>query len=76
MVTQIDGDCKKAGIGCTDCKKMLAQNIARALSPVHERMEYYSGHLAEIEAIIEDGNTKATKIARQTMDEVRAAVKI
>jgi tryptophanyl-tRNA synthetase len=75
-VKQIDVDCRKAGIGCTDCKKMLAQYIASDLSPVHERMDYYASHLAEIEAIIEEGNAKATKIARQTMDEVRAAVKI
>jgi hypothetical protein len=39
-------------------------------------MDYYSSHLLEIEAIIEEGNAKATKIARQTMDEVRTAVKI
>jgi Tryptophanyl-tRNA synthetase len=76
MVKQIDGDCRGAGIGCTDCKKVLAQYIACALSPVHERMDYYSSHLMEIETIIEEGNAKATKIARQTMDEVRTAVKI
>ena len=55
---------------------MLAQNIAQVLGPVHERMDYYSSHVVEIEAIIEEGNAKAAKIARQTMDEVRAAVKI
>ncbi len=75
-VKQIDGDCRKAGIGCTDCKKMLARNVAEAMVPVHERMDYYANHLAEIDVIIEEGNAKATKIARQTMDEVRATVKI
>jgi soluble cytochrome b562 len=39
-------------------------------------MDYYTSHLDEINTIIEEGNKKATKIARQTMDEVRAAVKI
>ncbi len=46
------------------------------MSPVHERMDYYTSHIDEINTIIEDGNDKAKKIARRTMDEVRAAVKI
>jgi tryptophanyl-tRNA synthetase len=55
---------------------MLARRIAEAMQPIHERMDYYMNHLDEINSIIEEGNRKATKIARQTMDEVRAAVKI
>ena len=73
---EVDIGCRKAAIGCTDCKKMLAQRIAEAMQPIHERMDYYVNHLDEINAIIEEGNKKATKIARQTMDEVRAAIKI
>lgn len=75
-VKEIDAGCRKASIGCTDCKKMLARRIAEAMQPIHERMDYYVNHLDEINSIIEEGNRKATKIARQTMDEVRAAVKI
>jgi len=75
-VKEIDAACRKAEIGCTDCKKMLALRIAEALNSVHERMDYYLSHIDEINEIIEEGNKKATKIARQTMDEVRAAIKI
>jgi tryptophanyl-tRNA synthetase len=75
-VKEIDAACRKAEIGCTDCKKMLALRIAEEMSPVHERMDYYINHIAEINGIIDEGNSKATKIARQTMDEVRAAVNI
>jgi tryptophanyl-tRNA synthetase len=75
-VKEIDAACRKAGIGCTDCKKMLGQRVAEELNPVHERIDYYVNHISEIKEIIEEGNVKATKIARQTMDEVRAAVKI
>jgi tryptophanyl-tRNA synthetase len=55
---------------------MLAQRVAEELNPIHERIDYYVSHIAEINEIIEEGNKKATKIARQTMDEVRTAVKI
>jgi tryptophanyl-tRNA synthetase len=76
MVQEIDAGCRSAAIGCTDCKKMLAQRIAEALQPVHERRDYYLRNMSEIAQIIEEGNRKATVIARQTMDEVRVAVKI
>jgi tryptophanyl-tRNA synthetase len=76
IVAEINESCRVAGIGCIDCKKMLAARIKEALSPVHERMDYYLTHLQEIHSIINDGNARATKIARQTMEEVREAVKI
>ena len=75
-VKEINVECRKAGIGCTDCKKNLAARIAETMAPIHERRDYYINHMEEIHKIIEDGNKKATVIARQTMDEVRAAVKI
>jgi len=76
MVKEIDDGCRKATIGCTDCKKILAQRIAEKLEPVHERMDYYVSHPDEIHDIINEGNQKAAVIARQTMEEVRAAIKI
>ncbi len=75
-IKEIDMECRKAGIGCTDCKKMLAKRVAEALSPVHQRMDHYISHMNEIDEIIGEGNKKATKIARQTMQEVRAAINI
>lgn len=75
-VKDIDAGCRKATIGCTDCKKMLARRIAAELAPIHERMDYYTNHMNEIHEIIAEGNRKAERIAGQTLDEVRAAVKI
>jgi len=75
-VREIDTECRKAGIGCTDCKKLLAQQVAEAMKPVHERMDFYNKNIKEIYSIIEEGNKKATTIARQTMEEVREAMKI
>lgn len=75
-VKEIDADCRKATIGCTDCKKMLARRIAAELAPIHERMDYYTNHMNEIHEIIAEGNRKAERIAGQTLEEVRTAVKI
>ena len=75
-VERIGSECRKAGIGCTDCKRQLAARIAETMKPVHDRREYYLHHPQEVRAIIENGNTRASRIARQTMEEVRDAVKI
>jgi tryptophanyl-tRNA synthetase len=75
-VAEINQACRIAGIGCIDCKKMLASRIEESLAPVHERMDYYLNHLQEIHDMIADGNSRASTIARQTMEEVREAIKI
>ncbi|MBN1470385.1 MAG: tryptophan--tRNA ligase [Syntrophaceae bacterium] len=75
-IKEIDMECRKAGIGCTDCKRMLAKRVAEELNPVHQRMDHYLSHMDEIDEIVGEGNKKATKIARQTMHEVRAAINI
>lgn len=75
-VAEINRECRAAGIGCIECKKKLAARIDEALAPVHDRMDYYLHHLQEIHDIIARGNAQATEIARQTMEEVRTAVKI
>ena len=73
---QIGDACRTAGIGCTDCKKQLAARIAEAMKPVHDRREHYLSHPEEVRQIIADGNARAARIARQTMEEVREAVRI
>jgi tryptophanyl-tRNA synthetase len=76
LVEDIDTACRKAGIGCTDCKKRLGANIAEKMSTAHEKQDYYRKHIAEVKDIIANGNIKATNVAKKTMEEVREAVKI
>ncbi|MCX5846034.1 MAG: tryptophan--tRNA ligase [Deltaproteobacteria bacterium] len=75
-VQEISRECKGAGIGCTDCKRSLADRIIKGMQQIHARQDYFRGHIDEVKSIIEDGNTRATRIARKTMEEVREAVKI
>lgn len=75
-VAEINQACRVAGIGCIDCKKMLAARVEEALAPVHKRMDYYQRNVQEIYDIIANGNKQATAIARATLAEVRDAVKI
>ncbi|HCX00899.1 MAG TPA: tryptophan--tRNA ligase, partial [Syntrophaceae bacterium] len=75
-VAEINQACRVAGIGCIDCKKMLAARVEEALAPVHERMDYYQRNVQEIYDIIANGNKQATAIAGATLAEVRDAIKI
>ena len=40
-VRQIDADCRTAGIGCVECKKLFAQNLTEHLTPFRERRRVY-----------------------------------
>ena len=75
-VQSIDQECRKAQIGCVECKQMMAENLIMALEPIHEQRAYYEAHLDKVRAIIENGDQKARVVARKTMEQVRAAIKI
>ena len=55
---------------------MMAENLVKALEPVHEQRNYYEAHPDTVKAIIEDGDQAARVVARETMEQVRAAIRI
>ncbi len=75
-VKQIDQDCRKAAIGCVDCKKLMASNLVQALRPIKEKRQELESNIERVKSIIAQGNERARKIARKTMEEVKAVVKI
>jgi len=75
-VKEIDKGCRKASIGCVECKKIMASQLNKALSPIREKRAELEAHLSIIENIIDEGNKKARKFAQTTMEEVREVVKI
>ncbi|WDN90279.1 tryptophanyl-tRNA synthetase [Desulfosarcina sp. BuS5] len=75
-IATINEECRKAGIGCVECKKIMAKNLIVFLEPIHEKREYYKSKPDLVDSIFADGTEKARGVAQQTMAEVRAAVKI
>ena len=69
-------ECRNADIGCVDCKKIMARALLTALTPVHEKRNYYDNHPDLVTDIIQEGRSKAGKVARQTMTEVRNVIGI
>lgn len=73
-VEKIDRECRRAGIGCVDCKKILLEGLEHHLAPLHERQDYYLAHPDEVAAVLEAGIAAARGVAQQTMHEVHDAL--
>jgi len=61
--------CEGALIGCTECKKRLAEILIDNLAPIRERRNKLTD--AEIKDILSDGAKRAREVASKTMDEVK-----
>jgi tryptophanyl-tRNA synthetase len=75
-VERINRECRTAEIGCVECKEIMARYLINALEPMREKRVYYETRPTLVDEIIVDGCEKARKVARKTMTEVKAAIKI
>ena len=69
-------ECKKGLCGCVACKKQLANNIIKTLQPISEKRKYYEERPELVDKILMDGTKKAREVAKQTMKEVKQAMKL
>ncbi|MEA3459154.1 MAG: tryptophan--tRNA ligase, partial [Chloroflexota bacterium] len=75
-VGEIEMECRRAGIGCVDCKKLLARNLADYFAPFRARREELAADPDRVRDILADGAERAQAIAQKTMAEVREALKL
>lgn len=69
-VPEIEAGCRSGALGCFDCKMNCSAKISKFFEPVREKRKYYENNLNEVKEILNDGEQRAGKIAKQTMDEV------
>ena len=69
-------NCRSAGIGCLDCKGPLIDTIIAEQVPFHERAAQFEDNPDLVRTIIVEGSEAARDVARETMEDVRAAVGI
>ena len=74
VVQQIDGDCRTAGIGCVECKKIFAQNLIEHLAPFRARRAQFAADPDYVWDVLHDGAARASVIAREVIAAVKAAV--
>jgi tryptophanyl-tRNA synthetase len=70
----VNTECRRAGIGCFDCKKRVAEALIARMEPVRVKLEEHLSRPDEIRDVLHQGAERARIVARQTMDEVRAAI--
>ena len=75
-VEEINAQCRTAGIGCVDCKRKMARGLIAALEPIRDKRAFYEARPDLVEEIMAAGSDTARRVAQQTMEDVRAAVKI
>jgi len=73
-VKEINTECRRAGIGCVDCKKRFAENLNAYLIPFREKRSKLGEKPEQVWDILADGAKRAKQIAEETMVEVRQAI--
>ena len=68
--------CRAGKRGCVACKKQLAKNIIDYLAPIREKRKYYEEHPELVDKILKEGTEKARKVAKETMRDVKKAMKL
>jgi tryptophanyl-tRNA synthetase len=71
-VEEVAVNCRGARWGCLDCKKVLAENMARTLAPIRERAEALNADLAAVDRILANGAGRARDRAVTTLAEVKS----
>ena len=66
----------KGGLGDVKCKKFLIKVLEERLSPIREARAKWAGNIPEVYAILRDGTKKAVETTNETLEEVRAAMKV
>ncbi len=64
------------GLGDMKCKMFLCKIMQELLEPIRERRHYWEQHIPEVYEILRKGTEVARAQGRQTMQEVRAAMRI
>ena len=75
-VERVNRECRRAEIGCVEDKRKFAETLGSHLAPIQEKRVRYIQNPGLVEEILEDGGERARRVAAQTMEEVRAAMKI
>src|SRR5438046_7289930 len=70
-VAEVAHKCRTAGWGCLDCKRVLADNMIAALTPIRERAQRLQPEPRKVTDLLRAGAAKARAIARRTMSQVR-----
>ena len=70
----VDHGCRSAGIGCLECKKPVIDAVQAELEPIRRRAAEHMRNPDLVRTLIAEGCEDAREAARDTLEEVRAAM--
>lgn len=73
---QVAEFCHKAKIGCTDCKKELAEILIKFLEPIQEKRDRLIKNKKKIFDTLEQKEKKVRRIASATISEVKSLLRL
>ena len=73
-IEMVDNECRKAGIGCVDCKNLFAKNLNADLEPFRAKRGDWGADPDKVWDVLYDGAARARVIARETIAEVKDAI--
>jgi len=73
-ISYVEQGCRTAGIGCIDCKKILAKNINNTIAPIREKKKELDRNTRYMLDVLERGRRHCSAIAVDTMAEVRERI--
>ena len=71
VVSHVETQCRTAGWGCIECKKVLFEHMNRELAPIRARSVEIRARPEIVDQVIGDGAATARRVASETMREVK-----
>ncbi len=70
-VAHVAQQCRSAGWGCLDCKKVLHESLEKELVPIRRRSEEFARQPQMVEKLLQEGAARASVVAKETMRTTR-----
>jgi tryptophanyl-tRNA synthetase len=74
QISFVNRECRAAGIGCIDCKKILFENMMAELGPIQARFQEISRQPKFVQEALQIGRGRCRTIVDQVMEEVRRRI--
>ena len=71
VVANVETQCRTAGWGCIECKKVLFEHMNKELAPIRARSVEIRARPEIVDQVIGDGAATARRVASETMREVK-----
>jgi len=71
VVANVETQCRTAGWGCIECKKVLFEHVNKELAPIRARSVEIRARPEIVDQVIGDGAATARRVASETMREVK-----